>query len=133
MVILWIFFYIYDPLIRVMFNYVDPKEKTKSRNFKYDMFNIYVPRDEQFSRHKKSEFQDNKWKSLIQAVSPGIEAYLNFISRDEFNSFQEINSVYDDGTSNVLDPFTSGFFKAISCKGKFPLPQVIKGIIYIYC
>ncbi|MBA0764132.1 hypothetical protein Gotri_013501 [Gossypium trilobum] len=100
--------------------------KWESRNFKYDMFNIYVPRDEQFSRHKKSEFRDNNLESLIQAVSPRIEACLNFISRDVFESFQEINNVYDDGTSNVLDSFTSGFFRAISRKGKFPLPQVIK-------
>ncbi|KAA3468688.1 putative linoleate 9S-lipoxygenase 5 isoform X1 [Gossypium australe] len=100
----------------------DGKQKLQIRY----VFNIYVPRDEQISRHKKSEFRGNNWKSLIQAVSPGIEAYLNFISRNEFDSFQEINNVYDDGTSNVLDSFTSGIFRAISRKGKFPLPQVIK-------
>ncbi|TYH07598.1 hypothetical protein ES288_A08G246100v1 [Gossypium darwinii] len=105
---------------------LDPKKKTESKNFKYNMFNIYVLRYEQFSRHKKLKFRDNNWKCLIQAVSPGIEAYLNFISRDEFESFQEINNVYDDGTSNVLDSFTGGFFRAISRKGNFRLPQVIK-------
>ncbi|TYI70849.1 hypothetical protein E1A91_D08G251800v1 [Gossypium mustelinum] len=99
---------------------LDHKEKTENRNFKYDLFNdkfnIYVPRDEQFSLHKKVEFQINNWKSLIHAVPPGFKACI----MGEFESFQEINTVYD------VDDGTSGLSKAISRIGKFPLPQVIK-------
>ncbi|XVF31339.1 hypothetical protein REPUB_Repub16aG0137300 [Reevesia pubescens] len=103
--------------------------KTESRNFPSNgQFNIYVPKDEEFSRSKKSDFKDNNLRGQIHALLPGLDAIVDekLKQEDDFDSFEEVDTIYFDETSKPLNHLTSDIFKSISRTSQFPRPQVIK-------
>ena len=96
-----------DMILRFL-TFTDPN--FESRNFPLNRkFNIYVPRDEQFGHLKKYEFEQNEREGLLHGIGDKFSAkFLN----DQFDSFEEVHNLYNE----------TGQF------GKFPSPQVIKGI-----
>lgn len=102
--------------------------------------NIYVPRDERFGHLKMSDFLAYGLKSVLQFLGPEFEALS--VTHNEFDSFADTLKLYEGGIKlpegSLLDdireniPFEllkelfqtdgEGLFK-------FPMPQVIAGII----
>lgn len=117
--------------------FVDPK--SESRLPLYQSLNIYVPRDERFSHLKMSDFVAYALKSIFQFLAPEFKALFDK-TPDEFDSFEDVLRLYDDGikVSNgslleiireripietIKELLRSDGEKSF----KFPLPQVIQG------
>ncbi|KFK39529.1 hypothetical protein AALP_AA3G256200 [Arabis alpina] len=113
----------------------DPK--TESRLPLLDL-SIYVPRDEQFSPVKFSEFLTSTLKSVTQVLAPEIVAVFDK-TINEFDSFEDVYNLYDSGIkhgnghtdSKLRDVMPPEMFREISRNNKkgilkFPLPAVIK-------
>ncbi|KAK8684827.1 hypothetical protein V6N13_040843 [Hibiscus sabdariffa] len=111
--------------------------KTESRLFLLNL-NIYVPRDEQFSQVKFSDFIAYSLKSLFQVLVPEIAALCDK-TINEFDSFQDVLDLYEGG---IKLPSDATIKKIRDCLPwelirelvrndgerlmKFPMPAVIK-------
>ncbi|GMI96000.1 Arabidopsis thaliana lipoxygenase 5 [Hibiscus trionum] len=111
--------------------------KTESRLFLLNL-NIYVPRDEQFSQVKFSDFVAYALKSLFQVLVPEIAALCDK-TINEFDSFQDVLDLYEGG---IKLPSDATIKKIRDCLPwelirelvrndgerlmKFPMPAVIK-------
>nr|GMD48253.1 probable linoleate 9S-lipoxygenase 5 [Ipomoea batatas] len=62
---------------------------------------IYVPRDEKFGHIKQSDFLGYALKSIGQSVLPYIASRFD-ATRDEFDSFDDVNALYEGGLSRGL-------------------------------
>lgn len=97
-------------------------------------FGIYVPRDENFAPLKMTDFVGIALKVIVQLLVPELESLAN-ISLNEFNSFEEILKIYEEGINlpnDLLQRSTTHMLKEfIQSAGqqflKYPMPQVIKG------
>lgn len=97
-------------------------------------FGIYVPRDEKFAPLKMTDFIGIALKVIIQLLVPELES-LGKINLNEFNSFEDILTIYGGGINlpdDVLQRSSTEMLKEfIQCAGqgfhKYPMPQVIKG------
>ncbi|KAL6893707.1 hypothetical protein ACP4OV_007805 [Aristida adscensionis] len=104
--------------------------------------NIYVPRDERFGHLKKSDFIGYGLKALIEALVPAVGVVIDD-ERYEFDSFEDILGMYEQGPEKPNNPIVEEIKKNIPCellmfiRGmlpvgghdnllKMPLPQVIK-------
>ncbi|XP_022720104.1 linoleate 9S-lipoxygenase 6-like [Durio zibethinus] len=111
---------------------------TESRNFlPTNVFNIYVPRDEQFGHLKMSDFIAYNLKSLVNQIIPFFEAFVNH-TPNEFDSFKEVDNLYFNGiplptdalnqlASNIPLEMTKEIFRSDGQQLlKFPVPRVIE-------
>ncbi|KAI5071290.1 hypothetical protein GOP47_0013541 [Adiantum capillus-veneris] len=66
---------------------------------------VYVPRDERFDHIKKADFLASSIKSFLHELLPTIERLLQ--GNDDFDNFQDIKKLYDDGFSIPMDDLKS--------------------------
>jgi linoleate 9S-lipoxygenase len=102
--------------------------------------NIYVPRDEHFGHLKMSDFLAFQLKSIAQFLKPELESIFDS-TPNEFDSFQDVLKLYEGGVKlpnglleTIRDNIPAEMLKQIfptDGEGllKYPMPQVIKGII----
>lgn len=102
--------------------------------------NIYVPRDERFGHLKMSDFLAYALKSVVQVLKPEFEALFDK-TPSEFDSFKDIYDLYEGGikvpeailkdiTKNIPAEMLKEIFRTDGEQIlKFPMPQVIKGIL----
>jgi linoleate 9S-lipoxygenase len=102
--------------------------------------NIYVPRDERFGHLKMSDFLAYQLKSIAQFLKPELESIFDS-TPNEFDSFQDVLKLYEGGfklphglLETIRDNIPAEMLKQIfptDGEGllKYPMPQVIKGII----
>lgn len=102
--------------------------------------NIYVPRDERFGHLKMSDFLAFQLKSIAQFLKPELESIFDS-TPNEFDSFQDVLKLYEGGVKlpdglleTIRDNIPAEMLKQIfptDGEGllKYPMPQVIKGII----
>jgi len=84
---------------------------------------VYVPRDENFSHEKTSEFIQIGTKTLAGRVEPLLlSMYLNTTS-NEFNSLEEVLKMYEGGVNLPISITGNATPSALN----FPTPDVIKG------
>lgn len=96
--------------------------------------NIYVPRDERFGHLKMSDFLAYALKSVLQFLGPEFEALC--VTHNEFDSFADTLKLYEGGIKlpdigeNIPFELLKELFQTDG-EGlfKFPMPQVIAGII----
>ncbi|XVF06081.1 hypothetical protein REPUB_Repub06bG0017600 [Reevesia pubescens] len=111
---------------------------TESRLFiPTDVFNIYVPRDEQFGHLKFSDFIAYNLKALVNQIIPLFEAFVNS-TPNEFDSFKDVDNLYFNGIplpTNLINQLASNIplemmkelFRSDGQQLlKFPVPQVIE-------
>ncbi|XP_022742693.1 probable linoleate 9S-lipoxygenase 5 [Durio zibethinus] len=111
---------------------------TESRCFlPFRIFNVYVPRDEQFGNLKASDFVAFGLKGLVKQIIPLLEAIVD-LTPNEIDSFKELDNLYFNGLplpTNALNqivsqiplPMMKEFFRRDGKQLlKFPVPQVIK-------
>ena len=103
--------------------------------------NIYVPRDERFGHLKMSDFLAYALKSVAQVLKPELESLFDK-TPSEFDSFEDILKLYEGGINvpedilkNIREKIPAEMLKEILRTDgerflKFPMPQVIKGIIH---
>jgi len=101
---------------------------------------IYVPRDEHFGPLKSSDFLSFGIKSLSRNVWPLLKPLLDSnISKDEFDSFDEVHDLSEGGIKLPLDtlskfsplPLLKEIFRTDGENVlKFSVPHVIRGISY---
>ncbi len=106
--------------------------------------NIYVPRDERFGHLKMSDFLAYQLKSIAQFLKPELESIFDS-TPNEFDSFQDVLKLYEGGVKlpdglleTIRDNIPAEMLKQIfptDGEGllKYPMPQVIKGIISFSC
>lgn len=110
----------------------DPKSESRLPLLSLD---FYVPRDEQFTRIKFSEYLAYTLKFIAQITLPGIASLCN-----EFNSFEEVHRIYEGGIKlpkvtllrKVKERIPWAMIKELVRSDgeqflKFPMPDVIKG------
>jgi linoleate 9S-lipoxygenase len=102
--------------------------------------NIYVPRDERFGHLKMSDFLAYGLKSIAQFLKPELESIFDS-TPNEFDNFQDVLKLYEGGVKlphslleTIRDNIPAEMLKQIfptDGEGllKYPMPQVIKGII----
>jgi hypothetical protein len=98
--------------------------------------NIYVPRDERFGHLKMSDFLAYGLKSIAQFLIPALESIFDS-TPNEFDSFQNVLKLYEGEVKlphGFLETIPAGILKPIfptDGEGllKYPMPQVIKGIV----
>jgi linoleate 9S-lipoxygenase len=102
--------------------------------------NMYVPRDDRFGHLKMSDFLAYGVKSIAQFIKPELESIFDS-TPNEFDSFQDVHKLYEGGIKlpgslleNIRDNVPAELLKQIfptDGEGllKYPMPQVIKGII----
>lgn len=101
---------------------------------------IYVPRDEHFGHLKSSDFLSFGIKSISRNVWPHLKPRLDSnISKDEFESFDEVHDLSEGGIKLPLDtiskisslPLLQEIFRTDGENVlKFSVPHVIRGISY---
>ncbi|XP_022720105.1 probable linoleate 9S-lipoxygenase 5 isoform X1 [Durio zibethinus] len=102
------------------------------------MYNVYVPRDEQFSRLKKSDFNAYNLKGFLHDIMPTVQAIVNLTPK-EFDTFKDIDELYFNGIQLPTDavnqlvnniPLPLMIKEIFRSDGeqlvKFPVPQVIQ-------
>lgn len=124
---------------------VDPN--TESQESSIEGLGVYVPRDEQFSDEKFSQFVGYGLKSVFQYVVQDISDVSGLI-RNEFDSFNDVSEIYSGGiklpkcnlVKRLYDNIPLNFLNEILPNDgeglfKFPTPQVIQGpqILIIFC
>jgi linoleate 9S-lipoxygenase len=102
--------------------------------------NIYVPRDERFGHLKMSDFLAYGLKSIAQFLKPELESIFDS-TPNEFDNFQDVLKLYEGGVKlpdglleTIRDNILAEMLKQVfptDGEGllKYPMPQVIKGII----
>jgi len=102
--------------------------------------NIYVPRDERFGHLKMSDFLAYGLKSIAQFLKPELESIFDS-TPNEFDNFQDVLKLYEGGVKlldglleTIRDNIPAEMLKQVfptDGEGllKYPMPQVIKGII----
>lgn len=117
---------------------VFPDPNSESRLFLLNL-NIYVPRDEQFSHVKFSDFIGYAVKSLGQVIVPEMKAIFD----KTFNEFDTLQDVYNLYEGHIKLPAGHSLSKIRECVPwelfrellrsdgeqflKLPVPDVIKG------
>jgi linoleate 9S-lipoxygenase len=103
--------------------------------------NIYVPRDERFGHLKMSDFLAYALKAVAQFLKPELESLFDS-TPSEFDSIQDVLKLYEGGVKlpegllqNIREDIPAEMLKEIfPTEGegllKYPMPQVIKGIIF---
>lgn len=103
--------------------------------------NIYVPRDERFGHLKLSDFLAFALKSVAQVITPELKSVFDK-TPSEFDSFQDVMDIYEGGIKlpedllkHIREKIPAELLKEIFRTDgaqllKYPLPQVVKGIIY---
>lgn len=116
----------------------DPK--TESRLNLDKSLNIYVPRDERFGHLKMADFLAYGLKSIFQVLKPELESLFDR-TPNEFDSFEDVFKLYEGGIKlpegilkDIRDNIPAELLKEIFRTDgepflKFPMPQVIKGLI----
>lgn len=119
---------------------VSTDSNTESRLNLLMSINIYVPRDERFGHLKMSDFLAYALKLIAQFLKPELEDLVDS-TRNEFDSLRDILKLYDGGIElpkglleNIRNKIPAEMLKEIfrtDGEGllKFPVPQVIKGIL----
>jgi linoleate 9S-lipoxygenase len=104
------------------------------------ILNIYVPRDERFGHVKMSDFLAFALKSIGQFLKPELESVFDR-TPNEFDSFQDVLKLYEGGIKlpeavleYIRDNIHAELLKEVfptDGEGllKYPMPQVIEGII----
>ena len=102
--------------------------------------NVYVPRDERFGHLKMSDFLAYALKSVAQVIKPELESQFDS-TPTEFDSFEDVLNIYEGGIKlpkglldNIRENIPAEMLKEIFRTDgerflKYPLPQVIKGIM----
>ena len=102
--------------------------------------NIYVPRDERFGHLKLSDFLAYALKAVGQFLKPELESLFDS-TPSEFDSFKDVLQLYEGGIKlpdgllkDIRDNIPAEMLKEVfptDGEGllKYPMPQVIKGII----
>jgi linoleate 9S-lipoxygenase len=102
--------------------------------------NIYVPRDERFGHLKMSDFLAYALKAVAQFLKPELESLFDS-TPSEFDSFQDVLNLYEGGIKlpdglleNIREDIPAEMLREIfptDGEGllKYPMPQVIKGVI----
>lgn len=120
--------------------HADPN--SESRMFLANIrFDIYVPRDEKFGHLKMSDFLGYAIKSVNQAIFPVLGAVADGTPM-EFDTFQDVLDFYEGGIKapnlsvlNDLIPLEM-IKELVRSDGehvlKFPLPQVIQGLCWLF-
>lgn len=114
----------------------DPKSESRLPLLCLD---FYVPRDEQFTRIKFSEYVAYSLKSIAQVMLPEI-ASLCDKTINEFDSFEDVHRIYEGGIKlpkvtllrKVKERIPWAMIKELVRSDgerflKFPMPDVIKG------
>lgn len=90
---------------------------------------IYVPRDENFSLEKTTDFLEFGKKSLSGKVEPLLLSLYLKLTPNEFNGFEEVQRLYDqEGGIKLPISTTMGTENVL----KFPTPHVIQGTLIIH-
>lgn len=103
--------------------------------------NIYVPRDERFGHLKMADFLAYALKSIAQFIKPELEALFDS-TPNEFDSFDDVLKLYEGGIQLPDGPWLENIRQNIPLEMlkeifrtdgerlfKFPVPQVIQGMI----
>ena len=102
--------------------------------------NIYVPNDERFGHLKLSDFLAYALRSISQFLKPELESLFDS-TPNEFDSLQDVFKLYEGGIKlpegalkNIRDNIPAEMLEEVfptDGEGllKYPMPQVIKGII----
>jgi len=119
----------------------DPQ--TESRLPITSSLDIYVPRDERFGHLKMSDFLAYALKAIAQFIQPALEAVFDDTPK-EFDSFEDVLKIYEEGidlpnqalidsiVKNIPLEMLKEIFRTDGQKFlKFPVPQVIKGILIV--
>lgn len=115
---------------------------TESKMNPLNILNVYVPRDERFDHLKMSDVVAYALKIIAQFLKPELEAPFN-ITPNEFDSIEDVLKLYEGGIElpqglleNIRENIPIETLKEIFRSDgqkllKFPVPQVIKGNVYI--
>ena len=119
----------------------DPK--TESRLHLLNL-NIYVPRDEQFGHVKFSDFLAYALKSVAQVLLPEIRSLCDK-TINEFDTFQDVWDIYEGSLQMPSGVVVSKLRELIPYELlrelvrndgerllKFPVPDVVKGILQLF-
>lgn len=114
----------------------DPKSESRLPLLSLD---FYVPRDEQFTRIKFSEYLAYSLKSVAQVTLPEIVSLCDK-TINEFDSFEDVLRIYEGGIElpkltllgKIKERIPWAMMKEIVRNDgerffKFPMPDVIKG------
>lgn len=116
----------------------DPK--CESRLNIASSLDIYVPRDERFGHLKMADFLAYALKSIVQVLKPEFESLFDS-TPNEFDKFEDVLKLYEGGIevpegilTEVRDNIPAEMLKEIFRSDgqrllKFPVPQVIAGIV----
>ena len=127
-------------LIDVVVILADPKFESRL-NLALSL-DIYVPRDERFGHLKLADFLAYALKSVVQVIKPELESVFDK-TPNEFDSFEDVLKLYEGGIEvpegmlrGIRDNVPLEMLKEIFRTDgerflKFPLPQVIAGIIHM--
>lgn len=127
------------PIFSVCKCCTDPESESRLKLLK--SLNIYVPRDERFGHLKMSDFLAYALKSVAQVLKPEFEALFDS-TPSEFDSLKDVNDLYEGGIKvpegileNIRDNIPAEMLKEIFRTDgeqvlKFPVPQVIKGLLH---
>jgi len=122
-------------------NFTDPK--TESRLHLLNL-NVYVPRDEQFGHVKFSDFLAYALKSVAQVLLPEIKSLCDK-TINEFDTFEDVFSIYEGSIKMPSGPIACKLRELVPYEIvrelirndgerflKFPVPDVIKGILLLH-
>jgi len=83
----------------------------------------YVPRDENFSHVKATEFLEFGTKTLGERVEPLLLSLYLKNTSNEFNGFEEVQRLYEGGVNLPISITAKGNPSVL----EFPPPNVIQG------
>lgn len=118
----------------------DPKTESRLRLLN---LNVYVPRDEQFGHVKFSDFLAYSLKSVAQVLLPEIKSLCDK-TINEFDTFEDVLDIYEGSIKLPSGPLASKLRELVPYELlrelirndgerflKFPVPDVIKGILML--